>query len=61
MIAKEVLKKELENYPDYFTIDELVGRLIVLEKRQRQKSSVNQLEKISVKELDSEIEKWFKM
>jgi hypothetical protein len=62
MLSKKVLQKELEGCPEYFTIDELVGRLIVLEKRQRDASSnFSDFNKISVNELDAEIEKWFKM
>lgn len=61
MISKKLLKKELDNFPEHFTIDELVGKLIVLEKRQREKSYTNELGHISVKELDTEMEKWFKM
>ena len=61
MISKKVLKKELDNFPEYFTIDELVGKLIVLEKRQRENTYTNGIGPISVKELDAEIEKWFKM
>ena len=61
MISKKVLQKELETFPDYFTIDELVGKLIVLEKRQRENTYTSGIGHISVKELDAEIEKWFKM
>ncbi|MBW2962514.1 hypothetical protein [Mesonia aestuariivivens] len=61
MISKKVLEKELQNFPDHFTIDELVGKLIVLEKRQREHTYINGLGAIPVKELDTEIEKWFKM
>lgn len=61
MISKEILKKELENFPDYMTIDEVVGRLIVLEKRELQMKYDGNLGNISVEELDTEMEKWFKM
>jgi len=61
MISKKVLQKELETFPDNFTIDELVGKLIVLEKRQRENNYKTGLGHISVKELDAEIEKWFKL
>ena len=37
MISKKVLQRELETFPDYFTIDELVGKLIVLEKVEEEK------------------------
>ncbi|VVV00365.1 hypothetical protein FVB9532_01635 [Mesonia oceanica] len=61
MISKEILKKELDNFPDYMTIDEVVGRLIVLEKRELQMKYDGNLGNISVEELDTEMEKWFKM
>jgi len=61
MIRNDDLKQELSHMPEYFTIDELVGKLLVLEKRQRDNIQGNQLVKISVQELDMEMEKWFKM
>ncbi len=61
MISKEILKKELDNFPDYMTIDEVVGRLIVLERRELQMKYDKNLGSISVEELDAEMEKWFKM
>lgn len=61
MIRNDDLKQELSNMPEYFTIDELVGKLLVLEKRQRENIYGNQLVNISVQELDMEMEKWFKM
>ena len=61
MISKEILKKELDNFPDYMTIDEVVGRLIVLEKRELQMKYDGNLGNISGEELDTEMEKWFKM
>lgn len=33
MIRNHDLKQELSNMPEYFTIDELVGRLLVLKKK----------------------------
>ena len=61
MIHNQDLKRELNEMPEFFTIDELVGRLLVLEKRQRESTFKRKSVKISVSELDTEMEKWFKM
>ncbi len=60
MLTKSKLKEEIEKLPDTFSIDELVERLIFIEKIE---SGVSQSQKgkvVSESELDNEIEKWFK-
>lgn len=59
MITKEKLKSTLTDFPDEFSIDELIERLILIEKIElgNQQSLNNDV--ISDVELDQEIEKWF--
>lgn len=60
MLTKEKLKEQIELFPDEFSLDELVERLIFIEKVERgEKQSLND-DVIKNEELDKEIEKWFK-
>jgi hypothetical protein len=59
MITKSKLKKQIENLPEEFSIDELVEKLILIEKIENgEKQSLNK-ETISETELENEINKWF--
>ena len=60
MITKTNLKKQIEKLPEEFSIDELVERLILIEKIERGNKQSKQGEVISEAALDKEIEKWFK-
>jgi hypothetical protein len=60
MLTKSKLKEEIEKLPETFSIDELVERLILIEKVENGISQSNKGEVISETELDNEIEKWFK-
>ena len=60
MLTKSKLKEEIEKLPETFSIDELVERLILIEKVENGISQSNKGEVISEAELDNEIEKWFK-
>ncbi|MEZ5006562.1 MAG: hypothetical protein R2728_07655 [Chitinophagales bacterium] len=60
MLTKTKLKAQIENFPEEFSIDELVERLILVEKieegiKQSEKGNV-----ISEAQLDKEIDLWFK-
>ena len=59
MITKERLKKEIEKFPEQFSIDELIEKLIVIEKILKAEKQSENGEIISEKELDKEIKKWF--
>ena len=60
MLTKTNLKKQLEKLPDKFSIDELVERLILIEKIERGNKQSDAGEIISESDLDREIDKWFK-
>jgi len=60
MINKSILKEQIENFPDEFSIDELVERLILIEKIDRGNKQSEKGNVISESKLDNEIERWFK-
>lgn len=60
MITKEKLKEHIEKFPDSFSIEELIERLIFVDKlEQRIKQSENG-KLISDVQLKAEMQKWFK-
>lgn len=59
MITKEKLKPTLSDFPEEFSIDELIERLILIEKIELGNQQSLNNEVISDEELDQEIVKWF--
>ncbi len=59
MLTKEKLRKEIEKFPENFTIDELIERLILIEKIEEAEKQSEKGEIITEQELDKELEKWF--
>ena len=55
MLTKEGLKKQIDKFPEEFSIDELVENLILIEKIETGNKQSENGEVIS----ESEIEKWF--
>ncbi len=60
MLTKAKVVKQLEKLPEEFTLDELVDRLILIQKIEKGLKDSEEGKVISEEELDSEIEKWFK-
>ena len=58
MLNREKVKAEIENLPEEFSIDELVERLILVEKVEKGILQSQRGEIISEAELDKEMEKW---
>ena len=59
MITKEKLKKSISDFPEEFSIEDLIERLILVEKIELgNKQSLNG-EIISEDELEEEMTKWF--
>ena len=59
MLKKKRLKEEIEKFPEEFSLDELIDRLIVIEKIEKGINQSGKDETISESELDKEIDKWF--
>ena len=60
MITKEKLLKHIDSFPVELTIDELIDRLIFVEKLEHRIELSKKNETISEKELQNETEEWFK-
>lgn len=60
MLTKEKLREQIELFPDEFSLDELVERLIFMEKVERGEKQSIANDVIQHEQLDKEIEKWFK-
>ena len=60
MLTKTRLKEQIEKFPEQFSIDELVEKLIIIEKIEYGNNQSEKGEVITETELDKEIEKWFK-
>ncbi len=60
MITKTKLKEHIENFPDEFSLDELIERLILIEKIELGNQQSENGKTISELDLDKEIQKWFK-
>lgn len=59
MITKTRLKEQIEQFPERFSIDELIDRLILIEKIDLGITQSANGEVLSEEELDKEITKWF--
>jgi hypothetical protein len=60
MLTKSRVKEQIDLLPDEFSIDELVDRLILIEKIARGERQSVENETISDDQLEIEMEKWFK-
>lgn len=60
MITKEALKNQLHDFPSQFTIDELVERLIFIEKLELRIEESKKGKKIDEEDLLKEMDKWSK-
>lgn len=60
MITKAKLKAHIDSFPEQFSIDDLVERLILVEKIEKGKIQSENGEILSESELDKELDIWFK-
>lgn len=60
MLTKTKLKEQIEKFPEEFSLDDLIDRLILIDKIERGNVQSENGDVISEEELDKEIEKWFK-
>ena len=60
MITKTKLKEQIDSFPEQFSIDDLIERLILIEKIENGKIQSENGEILSESEFDKEIDKWFK-
>lgn len=60
MITKEFLQNNMEIFPDEFSIDELVDRLVFLEKLEERIRMSDNDDIISSEAMEEEMKTWFK-
>ena len=60
MLTKEKVKEQIEKFPDEFSLDDLVERLILIEKVEKGLNQSDRGETILDTDLDNEVEKWFR-
>ena len=59
MITKTKLKEQIDSFPEQFSIDDLIERLILVEKIEKGKIQSEEGEVLSESDFDKEIDKWF--
>ncbi|MFT4523727.1 MAG: putative transcriptional regulator [Bacteroidia bacterium] len=60
MLTKEKIQKQLDEMPDEFSLDELIDRLIVIDKIQEGLKDSLEGRTISNDDMKKEIDSWFK-
>jgi flagellar biosynthesis chaperone FliJ len=60
MITKEKLIKHINKFPSELSIDELIDRLVFIEKLERRIEQSKNNETITEQELENEMKEWFK-
>lgn len=60
MLSKEILKKTIDNLPSQFSIDELIERLIFIEKVEEGIAQADTGELVSNEDVKEMISKWSK-
>jgi hypothetical protein len=60
MIIKKQLTLTLEQFPEQFSLEELIDKLILLDKIERGNIQSENNEVINEEELENEMQRWFK-
>ena len=60
MITKEKLQEHISKFPDQISIDELIEKLIFIDKLEKRIQLSEANTSISEEELENEMSKWFK-
>ncbi len=60
MITKEQLYKQIETFPDKLNIEDLIDKLLLINKIENRVAESDSDKTISEKQLDQEIEAWSK-
>lgn len=59
-ITKEKLQKQIDEFPDEISIDEVIERLIMIEKIETRIQESENNETISEDDIKNEMQEWFK-
>lgn len=60
MVTKSQLKETIDQLPDQFSLDELMDKIILVDKINRGNLQSEKSETLSEEEVDKEMAKWFK-
>lgn len=60
MLTKAKVKEAIDKFPEEFIVDELIDRLVLIDKIERGNEQSEKGETISEQNLDIEMAKWFK-
>lgn len=60
MITKAKLKAHIDQFPDELSIDELIDRLIFVDKLEKRIEKSESGDVVSEKDLEQEMQEWFK-
>jgi hypothetical protein len=60
MLVKAKVLESINKFPDFFSIDDLIEKLIIIDKIEKANTQSLNNEIVSESELDIEVEKWFK-
>ncbi|RYU86887.1 hypothetical protein EWM62_17200 [Mucilaginibacter terrigena] len=58
MLTKDKVKELVDHMPDTFSVDDLVEKIIILQKIEIARKQIENGEFLTEEELDAEIEKW---
>lgn len=59
MLTKSQLKETIEQFPEQFSLDEFIDRIILVDKINRGNQQSEKKETLSEDEVDKEMAKWF--
>lgn len=60
MLTKTKLIETIREFPERFTVDELINKLILIDKIERGNQQSENGETITEEDLDRDMQKWFK-
>jgi predicted transcriptional regulator len=60
MLSKSTVLKTITSFPEHFSVDELIDKMILLDKVEKGIQDAEKGDVISDEELQNEIEKWLK-
>lgn len=58
MLTKDKVKELIDHMPETFSVDDIVGELILLQKIEKAKKQFRDGEYITEEELDAEVDQW---
>jgi len=58
MLTKEKIKELVDHIPETFSVDDLVGKIILLQKIEKAKEQVRNGDFLTEEEMDDEIRSW---